>query len=67
MGSGEAGVEGGMNTVRALHARGRLGKVIHVSSSKGSRSRRGVSAWGCDWRRANDDSFLAGSTCEFRD
>ena len=65
-GSGEAGVESRMDTVCALYARGRLGKVNDVSG-KGSRSRQGRDTrWG-DWRRANDNTFLAGSACEIGD
>ena len=64
--SGEAGVESGIDTVRALYAQGRRGKVNDVSG-KGSRSRQGRDTrWG-DWRRANDNTFLAGSACEIGD
>ena len=65
-GSGEAGVESGMDIVCALHARGRLGKVNNVSG-KGSRSRRGGDTWWGDWWRANDNAFLAGGARNIRD
>ena len=64
-GSGKAGMESGVDALRALDARGRLSEVNNVCG-KGSSSRRsGHARWG-HRRQADNDTLFAGGTCEIR-